>query len=84
MASPSSTENESDYSPISGAIDESSGNPPVGALYSGSKSAFVVYIFEKDRVEPWLVMRAMQCEVRIYRHKGDISHDLLTFNLNIG
>ena len=58
MASPTSSENESDYSPVSGAIDESSGNPSVGALYSGSKSCFVVYIVEKDRVELWLV-RAM-------------------------
>ena len=58
MASPISPENESDYSPISGAIDESSGNPSVGALYSGSKSCFVVYIVEKDRVELWFV-RAM-------------------------
>jgi hypothetical protein len=48
MASPLS-ENESGYSPISGAIDaQPSGNPSVGALFSaGGKSGIVVYIFEK-------------------------------------
>ena len=56
-------ENENDYSPVSAAMDEPSGNPSVGALYSGG---FVVYIFEKDRVEPWLV-RAMCEGIRIYR-----------------
>jgi hypothetical protein len=52
MASPTSLENESGYSPISGAIDaQPSGNLSVGALFSaGGKSGIVVCIIRKRSV----------------------------------
>lgn len=74
MTSPTSLENKSGYSPISGAMDpQLSENPPVGALFSaGGKSGIVVYVFEKDRAEPWWLVRAM-CEwVRTYQE--DLQH----------
>lgn len=53
-----SSENASGYSPISGAIDDRS--PSVGALFSAEgKPGIVVCTFEKDRVEPWWLVRAM-------------------------
>lgn len=74
MASHTLSENESGYSPISGAIDaQPSGNPSVGALFSaGGISDIVVYVFEKDRGEPWWLVKAI-CEwVRIYQE--DLQH----------